>query len=620
MTTDPVAHRGVSVVLAALAIAWVATVLLLPYGGRTQPSLSFDSPYYVWRTRAVAAGGIDVLRNAPTGGVPERPGFPVVAALLGAVTGTDALTMTVVLRALAAIAIGLAAGVLAVHGIGAPAWTFPVFTVGVGASAAVVGTAVGSLDQLLADASLMATAAIVPTAIRHGGGMIGVGLLIAAASITHWLFTGAFLVILLVFGASVLAVPWVTGPDERASPRERRDRVLLMFGSAATGLAGAVLLLPALPARLPPTAGGKGNALRLAAYELPVLLPLAVLGLVLGLRRFGSRGRSPIVLAGIWAATVPVALVASSLLPAPLKLFRIAPFALGVPLLASLALVVVAILLRARGRRAGLITGAAIVVAGLAWTTGSPKSTFSDGGIVGERMVQARAAAEYLEGVPSRDRPVIFLTRGIPRLLDRAVKSVVPPAKILDTWVFVGGPADLALVDRAPDELSEEAASWLADAWPREPSSVLHRDPIVIQVGGASPPRAGVALAPGVTVISGPTPGPVYERPPPYAFGWVELLTGTLAAFAALVVIGWGWTGALLDISPASTFGSAPAMGLATLALSGTIVARLGAPLRGAGAIGVVVVTAATGWTLYLARRHVSRRRERSEERVTVGG
>jgi hypothetical protein len=602
-------RRRVALVLAALAIAWVAVILLLPYGGRTQPSLSFDTPYYVWRTRALAAEGSDVLRNVPTGGVPERPGFPSVAALLGAVTGADALTMTVVLRALAAIAIGLAAGVFAVHAIGAPAWTFAAFTVGVGASAAVVGTAVGSLDQLLADVFLIAAAAIVPPVTRSGRGFVAVGLLIAAAAITHWLFTGAFVVLLLVFGGALLVAPWTWGEDRPASTRRRR-RVLLLFASTVGGLALALLLLPALPTRLPPASGGRGNLLRLGAYELPVLLPLAALGLVLGLRGFGTRARSPIVLAGLWAAIVPVALVASWLLPTPLKLFRVAPFALGVPLLATLALVVVAILLHARGPRSGLITGAVIVVAGLVLTTGSPRSTFSGGGIVGERIVQARAAAAYLDDVRWGDRPVVFLTPAEPRLLDRAVKSAVPPARVVDTWVFVGGPDDLALVDRTPAELSDEATSWLADAWPPRPADVLDRDPIVIRIGGTSRPD-GVELASGVTVVAGPATDAAYRPPPPYAFGWVELLTATFAALAVLVAIGWGWARAMLDVSPAGAFGLAPALGLATLALSGTFAARLGMPLLGAGAIGVVIGTAVSGWALYLVRRSVSGRPER---------
>ena len=145
--------------LAAVAIGFVTVLLLLPYGNREDPGLSYDTPYYVWRTRAVTSDGVNVLTTIPTGAVPERPGVPVLGSLLGAVTGTDALTFTVVLRAIAAVAIGLAAGAMAVEALREPRWAFAAFVVGLGASAAVVGTAVGSLDQLLADILLVAAAA-----------------------------------------------------------------------------------------------------------------------------------------------------------------------------------------------------------------------------------------------------------------------------------------------------------------------------------------------------------------------------------------------------------------------------------------------------------------------------
>jgi hypothetical protein len=72
----------VAAVLAGLAIASVALVILLPYGGQESPALSYDTPYYVWRTRAVAADGLDILSEIPTGAVPDRPGFPVLGAVL----------------------------------------------------------------------------------------------------------------------------------------------------------------------------------------------------------------------------------------------------------------------------------------------------------------------------------------------------------------------------------------------------------------------------------------------------------------------------------------------------------------------------------------------------------
>jgi hypothetical protein len=157
-----VTRAPVAALLTGVAIASVAFVILFPYGGRERPELSYDTPYYVWRTRAVAVEGLDVLTEVPTGAVPDRPGFPVLGAILGSITSSDALTFSVVVRAVAAIAIGLAAAAAAIETMGEPPWAFAAFVAGLGTSAAVVGTAIGSLDQLLVEVLLMATAATVP--------------------------------------------------------------------------------------------------------------------------------------------------------------------------------------------------------------------------------------------------------------------------------------------------------------------------------------------------------------------------------------------------------------------------------------------------------------------------
>src|SRR5919106_2316147 len=244
-----VTRAQVAALLAGVAIASVALVILLPYGGQERPELSFDTPYYVWRTRAVAAQGLDVLTQIPTGAVADRPGFPVLGAILGTITGSDALTFSVVVRAVAAIAIGLAAGAVAIELLREPPWAFAVFVAGLGTSAAVVGSAVGSLDQLLVETLLMAAAATIPLVIAGRRGSIAMALLLAAAAATHWVFTGKFLLLLTAVVAVLLASSSAKRTGRAARPGTPSGRLLMVLALAAAATAVMILLLPALPAR-----------------------------------------------------------------------------------------------------------------------------------------------------------------------------------------------------------------------------------------------------------------------------------------------------------------------------------------------------------------------------------
>ena len=609
--------RGsIAAVLAAVAIGFVTVLLLLPYGNREDPGLSYDTPYYVWRTRAVTSDGVDVLTTIPTGAVPERPGVPVLGSLLGAVTGTDALTFTVVLRAIAAVAIGLAAGAMAVEALREPRWAFAAFVVGLGASAAVVGTAVGSLDQLLADVLLVAAAAVAPLVAAGRKGTLALGVLFAAAAATHWVFAGLFL--LLLAGVALALLPGSltshrAGATWTATPSGRLFRAALV--AVAAGVV-TLAILPALPHRLPPAIGDRGNLLRLDAYELALVLPLAALGFVLTFRRSDGSRRAALTLLGLWAATVPLAMLVSAVLPTPIKLFRVAPFALGIPALVTLFLVTVAKEAGSRWGRAGAVLGAVVLAGGLFWASGSSVSSFDEAAAasITERLTQARTAGRYLDGVSRAGRPVIFVTEGNPRLLDRVVRSAVPPDLIADTWVFVGRPSDLAAAGPVDDpsrpRLTEIAQKWWAAAWP-DPSQVFARDPLVIRIGpagrtdGASEEGA-FELAPGVEVVRGPPPAASFGPPAPFRATWTELLVATVLALVVLIVVGGGWTLSMLEVSRFAAFGLAPAFGIAALILGGTVASRLGLSLaRPRGSL-IVLAIGGVGWIVFALARTVS--------------
>jgi hypothetical protein len=616
--------RGsIAAVLTAAAIVFVTVLLLIPYGNREDPGLSYDTPYYVWRTRAVTSGGVDVLTTIPTGAVPERPGVPVLGSLLGALTGTDALTFTVMLRAIAAVAIGLAAGAMAVDALREPRWAFAAFVVGLGASAAVVGTAVGSLDQLLADVLLVAAAAAAPLVAAGRKGTLALGVLFAAAAAAHWVFAGLFL--LLLAGVALALLPGSrtshqAGASWMATPSGRLLRAVIVAAGAA---AITLLILPALPHRLPPAIGDRGNLLRLDAYELALVLPLAAFGFVLTFRRSDGTRRSALVLLGLWAATVPVAMVISAALPTPIKLFRVAPFALGIPALVTLCLVTIAKEAGPRLGRAGAVLGALVLAGGLFWASGSSVSSFDEAAAssITERLTQARTAGRYLDGVSRAGRPVIFVTEGNPRLLDRVVRSAVPSDLIADTWVFVGRPSDLATAGPVDDpsrpRLTEIAQKWWSAAWP-DPSQVFARDPLVIRIGPAGrsdgvSEEGALELAPGVEVVQGPPPAASFAPPAPFRATWTELLVATALALVVLIVVGGGWTLSVLEVSRLAAFGLAPAFGIAALILGGTVASRLGLSLARPGGSLIVLATGGVGWLAFAFARTASAGRRSTE-------
>lgn len=615
----------VAAVLVGLAVASVALVILLPYGGQQSPALSYDTPYYVWRTHAVATDGLDILSEIPTGAVPDRPGFPVLGAVLGAIGDPDALTFSVVIRAVAAIAIGLAAGSAALETLKEPPWAFAAFVAGLGTSAAVVGTAIGSLDQLLVQTLLMATTVTVPLVIAGRRGWIAMVLLLAAAATTHWLFTGLFLLLL----AGLVAVLLGSSLAKRRASAEhdgaRSGRLFLVLGLASAATIAALVLLPALPTHLPPATGEKGNLLRLGAYKLPLMLPLAAAGLILGVRRDGTTRTITILLMGSWAATVPVAMAISSLLDTPLKLFRVAPFALGVPVLATLGLVTLASRSHERLGRRGALLGSFIIMGGLLLTMGSPASSFNDRGAgrVAEKMTQMRTAGRYLAGIPRRGRPVVFVTLGSPRLLDRVARSSVPTDMIANVWIFLGRPDDLSegvpVSDPARPGLSERSRAWSSLAWPSS-YNILERDPIVIQVTPPGKQAEGATeLTSGVAVLRGPEAPPSFEPAGPHGFGWLELLVGTTVVLGALALVGGGWVRALLDVSRPAALGLAPVFGVAVLIVAGTIVGRTGWPLGSPGGVVVLLTTTGAGWALLAVKRSLGRRGTRAHESPPAG-
>ena len=121
-----------------------------------------------------------------------------------------------------------------------------------------MGTAVGSLDQLLVEVLLVAAAAVVPLVVAGRRGVVAAGLLFAAAAATHWVFAALFLLLLVAVALALVPGfrrPLAVGHGMVGTPSVRLLRVVLVASATAVM---TLALLPTLPDHLPPaTATGE---------------------------------------------------------------------------------------------------------------------------------------------------------------------------------------------------------------------------------------------------------------------------------------------------------------------------------------------------------------------------
>ena len=215
----------------------LGTLYLLPYlRGEAVDPFGFDTPHYLWRANLVHSFGLDALSSIP---VPflnqnaDRPGFPVLASLIQTAKGPAPGMLLFVVPAVAAIAIGGAAGAFAVEVLDEPRWSFPLYAILVGASLAVVQTASGSLDNLTADAVILAAATVALISASGRRGVIAGGILVAAALLIHWIIAGLMMVLLAVLAAFLIPA----SIDRREEGARLRDtpsaRLVAVLGSGS---------------------------------------------------------------------------------------------------------------------------------------------------------------------------------------------------------------------------------------------------------------------------------------------------------------------------------------------------------------------------------------------------
>ena len=596
------AGRALVVLATVAAVVAVAAIYLRRYPDGA-PVLVRDVTYYLWRSRLVSERGLHALASwqpAAAAFRPVRTGYPV---LLGLLHVSDITTVVLATRAVAAVAVGLAAGAFAREVLGERWFAFPVFVFAVGASIQLARTSVGYLDNLVVDAVLLTAgvAALVGVTGRRGRLLAVVAM--GAAMLIHWFFALLFLALLL--GVVLVFLPGSiratrSGTPVSATPSWRLGSVV---AGSAVACAVAAVVAPALPTKLPPIRGRNGGRASSGPLWLPQTLPLAMAGAVpLAWARPTTR-RAGFVFAVLWAASVPLGMVISAALPGSLglKTFRIGSFALGIPLLVAAAAVGVVALPRWVWLRVAGAAAAGTVLVVLFLHSATVARSVIEGPVLPD-LEQVRVAAPYLEQAAG-DRPVVFLSSGpSPRMLDAVARSEVPVDEATDVWIYPGSIDDL---ERGVPSTSvrlrvrEESAKWLAEAWPPDPRTVLDRDPIVLYLSGFNPligqPDGAAAFAPGVFIVRGPAPANVPSSSPAvpgpgrvrWAVVWMLLL---------LFAVGSGWAVAFLDASWACRAAIAPAVGVVALVVTGSALGRIGVDAVGAVRWLEVAGTAALGW------------------------
>ncbi len=569
---------AVATILLGLAVTATIFALIAIVIGRDPTAwyrgLSLDFPYYVWRTKVVSAMGLHAL-NADVPGVNlERPGFPVLASLLGSALRVDTVTLIHAVQVATTVGVGLAAGAFAVRVLGEPRWSFPIFALMTAASSEVAWTSLKSLDNLLVDAVVIAIAV---AALCSATGVRGRTFAIAgfaSVALIHWFFGGLFL--LLLAGVTLVLVPWSVlawrrGARPLQTPAARMG--ITVAGGAIAGAFALFALAPGSPAGLPPTQGDRGNTKRLPSLHLPITGPLAALGAIALWFPADTRRRLGLVFLVLWSLSVPVAMLASEFIDQPIKVFRVAGFALAIPILGAAALV-------------GAVRGLAFNVASSVDVYRMPAKE----GELASRLDQVRAAGAYLETVPE-ERPVIFLISiRNPFLVDRLVRAGLPPKRILRAHLYWGGIDDLIAkqpgAQRADPRSATIGRNWWNHWW-RDADAILAAQPVVFYLSTLNtvldPPARAQELAPGVLLVKGPPP--TSRTPvPSLSTSWPAMVGASIAVLLFLGLVGSGWTRWLLPVGGLDWLGLSPAVGIAALTLIGTALGRLDLSLGGGAA------------------------------------
>ena len=142
---------------------------------------------------------------------------------------------------------------------------------------------------------------------------------------------------------------------------------------------------------------------------------------------------------------------------------------------------------------------------------------------------------------------------------------------------------------------------------------LVHEDYVAIWLSSlnrlADAPAGARTIAPGVKVVRGPDPTAAQVLSVSDGPSQGELIRAGVTALAILLIVGLGWSTALVDAGWLARLGLAPAFGVAVLVLGGVIGARVGWSLVGAAGGVLFAALAMSGWLIVGVEAVVSRNR-----------
>jgi hypothetical protein len=593
----------------------------------------FDAPYYVWRAQHLLGAGIG------HGTLASRPGYPILSALLGSVTGLSQLDVTIFLSMVLIPVLALVVGAFVANGLDRSrlAWVLSVASAGVvmGATQLVGENLANILNIALEVAALVPLAAAVSGEEPVRGLWAAVGLIVASG-MSHWIFLPLFFAVLGV--GCFLAMRRSLGEWRRGVPLWRTESGLLASAGAASAgitaaLVGLVLRAPFRTIEIAQDSRLFRKKIRTDAVRLMVPGSLGILGIrwIPSIDRRaqeadGSDRRFAFSLRilAAWTWVMGIGLVFGILT------WFLPPTRFLAHLIALSGAVTVAILLTesarwlgrrfSRDRPSGWLPKAVpalVVLAALALLSlpglirWYPYPVLMDR----EALAEARIAGRYVSALPP-GQPVVFLTDylgGKPGayatvMIDRTIRIGMPRHRDTDVFVVPGTLEDLLAGRRTPapnssaDRISRPYWEDVRGLLPRDPPILVLRATGIGQYEDAVA-RGAVVIAPGVARVRGPDlpldAGPPAEGPSPAAslasgLGW------GLVVLVLLWLVGAGWTRVALGsrAAPEVYVSLAPAVGAAALILGGLLAAEAGIGPAGPGGIVTVAVVALAGWIL----------------------
>jgi hypothetical protein len=592
----------------------------------------FDPPYYVWRAQHLLGVGIG------HGTLASRPGYPILSALLGSVTGLSQLDVAIFLSMVLIPVLALVVGAFVANGLDRSrlAWGLAVASAGilVGATQLVGENLANILNIALEVAALIPLAAAVSGEEPARGLWAAVGLIVASG-MSHWIFLPLFFAVLGV--GCLLAMRRSVDEWHRGVPLWRTESGLLAsVGAASAGitatLVGVVLRAPFRTIEIAQDSQLFRKKIRTDAVRLMVPGLLGILGIrwIPSIARRANAAEESdrrfafsMRILTAWTWVMGIGLVFGILT------WFLPPTRFLAHLVALSGAVAVGILLtegaRWLGRRfkrdrpgwlPNAVPALAMVVAlallslpGLIrWY---PYPVLMDR----ETLAEARSAGRYVSALPP-GQPVVFLTDylgGKPGayatvMIDRTIRIGMPPDRDADVFVVPGTLEDLLAGRRTPAPNS--SADRITRPYWEDARALLPRDPpiLVLRATGAAQyqdalARGAVVIAPGVAKVRGADlrlgPAAAAAGPSPAAslgsgLGW------GLVLLVLLWVVGAGWTRVALGsrAAPEVYVSLAPAVGAASLILGGLVAAEAGVRPAGLGGILTVVVVGAAGWIL----------------------